>query len=248
LLAIDPATPSTLYAIDWDGRLFKSMDSGGSWKVRGSVTGVSFVAVDPTNSSIIYAAAQRGVLKSIDAGENWAGADSGLAGFFYYSTIAIDPLTPATLYATTTQGVFKSTDAAQSWNKLDTDPSGTDYYFGGGITINPITPSTIYLAYDGGPFNQGILKSSDGGQNWNRLDTPSGVVGLVIDPINTSTLYASSSPFGNILKTTDGGQTWTVHPAAPPPARPCCPWRSIRNLRLLFMPSDSTTTVPAGKS
>jgi photosystem II stability/assembly factor-like uncharacterized protein len=240
LLAIDPATPSTLYAIDWDGRLFKSMDGGGSWKVRGSVAGVSFVAVDPTNSSIIYAAAQRGVFKSIDGGENWAGADSGLAGFFYDSTITIDPLTPATLYATTTQGVFKSTDAAQSWNKLDADPSGTDYYgFGVEITIDPITPSTIYLA----PGS--ILKSTDGGQSWNRLDTSSGVSGLVIDPINTSTLYASSSD-GNILKTTDGGQTWTVHPAAPPPARPCCPWRSIRNLRLLFMPSAST--VPAGKS
>ena len=150
------------------GRLFKSMDSGGSWKVRGSVTGLSFVAVDPTNSSIIYAATQRGVFKSIDGGENWAGADSGLAGNLSALTIAIDPLTPATLYATTTQGVFKSTDAAQSWNKLYAGPSGNGLYFGSyWITIDPITPSTIYLAPGG------ILKSTDGGQSWNSLDTPS---------------------------------------------------------------------------
>ena len=149
-LAIDPATPSTLYAVDADGRLFKSIDSGGSWKLRGSVAGVSFVVVDPTNSSTIYAATQRGVFKSTDGGENWAGADSGLAGIAYFATIAIDPLTPATLYAVTDRGVFKSTDAARSWNKLDTlprnpMPSGAPYYFLGEITIDPVTPSTIYF-------------------------------------------------------------------------------------------------------
>ena len=48
--------------------------------LRGNVVGVSFVVVDPTNSSTIYAATARGVLKSTDGGENWAGADSGLAG------------------------------------------------------------------------------------------------------------------------------------------------------------------------
>ena len=80
-LAIDSATPSTLYAIDCNGRLFKSIDSGGSWKARGSVAGVSFVVVDPTDSSTIYAATEHGVFKSADGGENWAGADSGLAGF-----------------------------------------------------------------------------------------------------------------------------------------------------------------------
>src|SRR5947209_2319499 len=62
-LAIDPSTPSTLYAVDISGRLFKSIDSGGSWIVRGSVTDVAFVTVDPTNSSTIYAATHRGVLK-----------------------------------------------------------------------------------------------------------------------------------------------------------------------------------------
>src|SRR5690348_6061313 len=52
-LAIDPATPSTLYAIDQSGRLFKSVDSGGSWTIRGSLAGVNFVAVDPTDSTRI---------------------------------------------------------------------------------------------------------------------------------------------------------------------------------------------------
>jgi photosystem II stability/assembly factor-like uncharacterized protein len=234
-LAVDSATPSTLYAIDTSGRLFKSIDSGGSWRVRGSVTLVTFVAVDPTNSSTIYAATERGVFKSTDGGENWTGkpnridapigprtervilreADSGLAENYVWA-LAIDPRTPATLYAVTFDGVYKSTDAARRWNKLDTVPP--DNYGGGIIKIDPVNPSTIYLAYAGnsGPS---ILKSTDGGQNWNKLNNTSGIVAntLVIDPINPSTLYAlSSERDGNVLKSADGGLTWTVHVAIPP--------------------------------
>ncbi len=49
--------------------------------------------MDPADSSTIYAATLHGILKSSDGGENWAGADSGLAGNIYISvwTITIDP-------------------------------------------------------------------------------------------------------------------------------------------------------------
>src|SRR5438876_565701 len=67
-LVIDSATPSTLYAVDNNGRLFKSIDSGGNWRLRGSVVGVFFVVVDPTDSSTIYAATRRGLCKSTDGG------------------------------------------------------------------------------------------------------------------------------------------------------------------------------------
>jgi photosystem II stability/assembly factor-like uncharacterized protein len=220
-LAIDTATPSTLYAIDFDGRLFKSIDSGGSWNVRGSVTGVGFVVVDPTDSSTIYAGTQRGLFKSSDGGENWTGADSGLAGntSFQYPTIAIDPLTPSTLYAVTPRGLFKSTDAAGSWNQLDTLPAEayTPYDFEGGITIDPLTPTTIYIGFNSGK-EQGILKSTDGGQSWNKLSNVTDMIpsSVVVDPATSSILYARSSKFnGMVFKSTDGGQTWTMHPAAP---------------------------------
>ena len=225
-LTIDPATPSTLYAVDTRGRLFKSIDSGGSWELRGSVGDVSFVAVDPKNSPTIYAATRRGVLKSADGGENWAGADSGLADN-YVSMIVIDRLTPSTLYAAATHGIFKSTDAARSWNKLDTVPpeaysfASAPYYFRGGLTIDPVTPSTIYLDV-AGANGEAIFKSTDGGQSWNMLHNAPGngfsLNGLVVDPITSSTLYARSSRDQGVLKSIDGGQTWTVHPAGPPGA------------------------------
>src|SRR5262249_52898778 len=72
---IDSATPSTLYAVDARWPLFKTID-GGSWKLRGSVVGVSSVVGDPIDSPNICAATQHGILKSSDVGENWAGTDS----------------------------------------------------------------------------------------------------------------------------------------------------------------------------
>jgi photosystem II stability/assembly factor-like uncharacterized protein len=224
-LVIDSATPSTVYAIDWDGRLFKSTDAGTTFNVRGTISGVRFVVVDPTLSSTVYAVTQRGVFKSADGGESWTAADSGLEGIAYYSiTLAIDPLTPATLYAATERGVFKSTDAARSWNKLDTLPpepglapfTDTSYSFAG-ITIDPVAPSTLYFSFEAGNNDRGILKSTDGGQSWNRLNTGPGVniFPLVVDPVTSSTLYAvSTKNDGAVYKSTDGGQTWTMHPLA----------------------------------
>jgi len=224
-LAIDSATPSTLYAVDINGRLFKSTDGGGSWQVRGSVNAVSFVAVDPKNSSTIYAATQRGVFKSTDGGQNWAAANSGLTEN-RVSMIVIDPVTPATLYAADANGIYKSLDAARSWNKLDNLPSEAyaipkaPYYFSGGLTIDPVTPSTLYADVTTAKFSESIFKSTDGGQSWNELYNLPGTGfspgGLAVDPIDSSTLYArSSGPSGNVSRSTDGGQTWTLHQAAP---------------------------------
>src|SRR5262249_19170747 len=91
-LAIDPASPSTVYASfsgesgEW--RVLKSTDSGQNWKVLD--TGLapyrvnSLVAVSPGIPSTIYAgyidfSRGRGrLVKSMDGGASWAAADSGL--------------------------------------------------------------------------------------------------------------------------------------------------------------------------
>jgi photosystem II stability/assembly factor-like uncharacterized protein len=230
-LVIDSATPTTLYAVDNQGWLFKSVDSGGSWNQIGLLSGVKSVAVDPTNSSVVYVATDGGLLRSADGAKNWVWANNGLIPFQSISStvwmIAIDPLNPATLYAETFNGIFKSTDGAGSWKKLDSiplngaiNPPANNFYFSGGLTIDPSNPSTIYYEL---PDGHSILKSTDGGQSWNRLSIRSGtgsflaVGGLVIDPGASSTLYATSAiNDGSILKSTDGGQSWTAHAAAPP--------------------------------
>ena len=80
------------------------------------------------------------------------------------------------------------------------------------VAINPRTPAVIYGTVSGG----GALKSTDGGETWNRLDTgqnvPVGVAKLVVDPQTPTTVYAGQGPSNTrtygLFKTTDSGNTW----------------------------------------
>jgi photosystem II stability/assembly factor-like uncharacterized protein len=83
-----------------------------------------------------------------------------------------------------------------------------------------------YVDLDG-PLNRAqphIVKSVDGGMSWKPLDTTmvSGMVtSLLIDPVNTSTLYAGyhtliDSSWG-IARSTDGGASWTESDTGLPP-------------------------------
>lgn len=76
-LTIDPATPSTLYAVTNLGTIFKSTDSAGSWNPVRGVTGVGFLAIDPRNTSTLYAASPTsGIFKSTDGGATWSAISS----------------------------------------------------------------------------------------------------------------------------------------------------------------------------
>ena len=62
-LAIDPATPSTLYAGTYNGGVFKSANGGGNWSaVNAGLTniGVRALAIDPATPSMLYAGTDGG--------------------------------------------------------------------------------------------------------------------------------------------------------------------------------------------
>jgi len=63
-LAIDPTTPSTLYAGTWGGGVFHSTNGGGSWspvKTGLSDLEVTALAIDPHTPSTLYAGTDAGV-------------------------------------------------------------------------------------------------------------------------------------------------------------------------------------------
>ncbi len=105
-LAVNPATPTTLFAGTPFG-IFKTTNGGDTWaEVRGGLTGsspsVNEVVIDPSNPQVVYAATSRGVIKSTDGGANWVLSNSGLTqnGFTPQpSTLTLDPANPSTLYA-----------------------------------------------------------------------------------------------------------------------------------------------------
>src|SRR5215472_15351477 len=61
-LAIDPATPSTIYSWGSSGALFKSTDGAATWNIVHGIAGVIWLGVHPKNSSTIYAGASHGLV------------------------------------------------------------------------------------------------------------------------------------------------------------------------------------------
>src|SRR5207249_4971393 len=96
-LAIDPQTPTTLYAGTYGG-IFKSVNGGGDWSAVNSPA-VVLLVIDPQTPTTLYGGAEfRGIFKSTDGGAGWRAVNTGLTNSFVVG-LAIDPRTPTTLYA-----------------------------------------------------------------------------------------------------------------------------------------------------
>ena len=108
-VAIDPATPTTLYAGTYGSGVFKSTNGGesGSPVNTGlSNTNVRSLVIDPLTPTTLYAGTGGGVFKSTNSGESWSAFNPGLPDT-RIGALAIDPLTPTSLYAGTDgNGVF----------------------------------------------------------------------------------------------------------------------------------------------
>lgn len=103
-LAIAPTDPPTMYLIDRGSNLLKSTDRGRTFATLGRIDNpISKLLVDPTDSSILYAAVSSsehsgGVIKSTDGGQTWNFTD--LVGMAI-NTLAIDPTDSRRVFAGT---------------------------------------------------------------------------------------------------------------------------------------------------
>jgi photosystem II stability/assembly factor-like uncharacterized protein len=129
---------------------------------------VNAVAVNPTNSNIIYTAGGRGtgletnssagILETTDGGSTWKSLTNGLtdsSGDVASSVNAlwIDPANPSVLLAATEyDGIFRTSDGGSTWKNV---------FSGGHATQFASFGSALYATDD-----SGILTSTDDGQTW----------------------------------------------------------------------------------
>jgi len=96
---------------------------------------VRTLAVDPTNSAVVYAGTSNGIYKTTDAGANWTRIDSGLL-LSDVTALAIDPTAPCTIYAgfdshvendviMTTHGPLVTVRNSEDTLAISTDCGGT---------------------------------------------------------------------------------------------------------------------------
>jgi photosystem II stability/assembly factor-like uncharacterized protein len=207
LLAIDPRTPSTLYAGFFNRGIFKSTDAGGTWRAVGpTLARVRVLAVDAETPTTLYVGTHYGgAFKSTDGGSTWGAiSPSGMS----VSHLAIHPLTPTTLYAAAPpfSGVYGSGDAGENWSRVNPPSSYTPATIWD-LVVDPQTPTTLYVSANPTVADGGFFKSTDGGATWRRLR--SHLRAVTIDPQTPTTLYAAGL-VGEVLKSTDGGSSWTT--------------------------------------
>ncbi len=157
------------------------------------------------------------------------------AGIGRASAIAISPADPKTIYiGGALGGIWKTTDGGTSWSPRTDGQASLAISV---IVIDPTNANIIYAGtgskWYGAPWGAGILKSTDGGQNFVQLGATTfqgvSITGLVINPTNTQVIYAGVSSIGHsgaydeapissvngVYKSTDGGATWTRLANAP---------------------------------
>lgn len=217
-VAIDSRNNGNIYLGTYQdrlGRVFRSSDAGRSWeevyRVAREKYAVFAVEVDSYDPSVVYiGTAEGGLLKSSDYGKNWK-----IINWFddVITDIKVNPHDTRTVFVSTYEGAIYSTnDKGQNWQKLEIQNNFPEMKNMRALVMDKKNPNILYCGSE-----SGLLKSIDGGRNWQKVNIvipPDSlpVSAIALDPLTSSSLYYSA---GNVIyRTQDDGQTWSVHPLA----------------------------------
>ena len=208
------------------GGLWKSTDGGQTWSTNTdelSVIGMSDLAIDPSNTQIMYLATgdrdandtySVGVLKSTDGGLTWQPTSLlwTIPQNRTVSKILIDPSNTNTIIAATSFGIYRSLDAGNNW-VLEKSGTFKDMKF------KPGDPNTVYAT------GTGFFRSTDNGDTWTQISSgfTSNVsfsrMALAVTPADPTYVYvlASGADYGHegIYRSTNSGASFTQRSNSP---------------------------------
>ena len=166
-------------------------------------------------------------------------------------SIAVHPVNTGTVFAgSASGGLWKTTTGGtgpSAWSYIST---GFPALSVSAISIDPDHPDTMYIGTGEisryvrplvgvvgarSSYGLGILRSTDGGATWDTTGLSWSFAGvtavqkIVINPLNTSTLFAATSE--GVYKSTDAGLSWSVSNAV------------LMAMDIVINPSDTTMLI-----
>jgi len=192
-LAIDPVSPSTLYAGNTRGDILKSTDGGRSWRaihrLDNRIERILIAAPVGAGKPTIYVATRSaGLYRSPDDGTTWSDLRHGLEEYpaaFEYRQLVLAPDTPNMLFYAAKYGILRSPDGGITWQPLTliTAPGTVDI---SSLAVNPNESNEIFYT-----TASTYYKSSDGGRNWisKKLPTSRSVSLLAVDHVDGKVLW-----------------------------------------------------------
>jgi photosystem II stability/assembly factor-like uncharacterized protein len=196
--------------------ILKSTDGGATWThslnwSQNQKRGVASLAMDPSNSNILYAGTSEGTYKTTDAGATWNLVHNILMSM----QVVIDPVTPSRLYAACGDlgspgtGIYRSTDSGATWTQLTAGLpatwTGKTY-----LAIYKNAPNVVYASLAQAESGIGLYRSTNFGSNWTSLSTTNyaGVQGwyshwVHVNPTDSSQVLVAGV---DIWRSTQGGR------------------------------------------
>jgi PKD repeat protein len=198
-ITVDPTNSNNLWVGAPAGGLWRSTNGGTSWTTNTdnlAVIGCSDLAIDPTNTSIMYLATgdgdagdtrSIGVLKSTNGGNTWAatGLTNAVTNNFTIRRLIINPSNPLIVIAATSGGIYRTINGGTNWTQVAT---GSTF----DLEFKPGAPTTVYA---GGPT---FRVSNDGGATFVTVNTGIPTTGInrmaiAVTPADANYVYVLAS-------------------------------------------------------
>ncbi|RKE90886.1 YCF48-related protein [Ichthyenterobacterium magnum] len=195
-----------------NGKFFKTIDGGSNWV---EVTNISpnptaICGLDTVGSSTIYGCGAyftpAHIIKSTDSGNTWSFIDMSSYANALVEVLFLDETTGFVSGRNNTGGlILKTTDGGSSWTEIYNTNNPGDYVWK--LQTLEGNNNIMFGSIEAAGLNTGkLIKSTDGGVNWNSYDAPERViqaVGFITE--NHGWMGGHTTGF---YETLDGGQTW----------------------------------------
>ncbi|MBK5283875.1 MAG: hypothetical protein JJE25_00600, partial [Bacteroidia bacterium] len=228
VVAVDPTDSLRIYIGSPSGGFWKSTDGGQHYTCTTdnlAVVGVSSIAIDPNNPSIIFIGTgdsdagdnySIGILKSTDYGNTWTPTGMGYQAIQgkIIRKLMFFPGSSSVLFAATSDGIFKSVDAGITWMMKASIYVRDMEFKPGNSAVIYAAGNSFYKSVNSGEtfINAGAgLPSANNVQRY----------GIAVAPTNPNLVYlvagdANNSSFYGLYASVNSGMSFTARSTSTP--------------------------------
>jgi len=231
-LAVDPADASHWLITAASGGIWETTDAGGTWMPRtddqsalelsSESSAIAFAPhIRTVNLRIVYASAFAGLLKSADGGATWTLVEKTIFAGRGARSFVVSPSDPNVVVAAVdklfgsdaTYGIYRTTDGGFTWTQK-LSHSASDLV----AVARDFNRQYAAIGELGYPSN-GVYRSTDSGQNWQRIggpwDSRADRISLALAPSDSSVLYVAAEDntnFSHALGIWKSSNAWDPTP------------------------------------
>jgi photosystem II stability/assembly factor-like uncharacterized protein len=230
-MAFHPTDANTFWVGTPAGGLWKTTNGGQGWTTNTDnlpVLGVSDIAIDPTNPSVMYIATgdgdlgslygngdtkSIGILKSTNGGSTWntTGLNWSVTDEKTIRRLIINPNNTQILLAASSDGIWRTSNGGTNWSRVQ-----PGYFID--IEFNPADPGIAYAStFDPQFGNAEIYTSTNGGSSWSASASFFGItrINLAVSPADPTLVDAvcvnTSSGLAGLWYSANSGASFTQY-------------------------------------